>query len=224
MSMGAALPLRTLARREAAFKAAWRHTKWVRFLRFALPTCAILAILGPAVFVYLEPLKSLPADIDIGSLNLDGSKITMDRANLKGFKDGDLPFTIKADQAIQDVSTPYIVDLNGLKADVTMPDRSLAKISADHGVYDSQKDVLTARGNVDIKSPRYMITMRSGVIDFKTNRVTSKEPVTVTMKGGTIDADSMNVFDNGDRVQFGGRVRSVFRRAGAPMSGEGTAP
>jgi lipopolysaccharide export system protein LptC len=224
MSMGAALPLRSPARREAAFKAAWRHTKWVRFLRFALPSCAGLAILGPVLFVYLEPLKSLPADIDIGSLNLDGSKITMDRANLKGFKDGDLPFTINADQAIQDVSTPYIVDLNGLKADVMMPDRSSAKISADHGVYDSQKDVLTARGNVDIKSPRYMITMRSGVIDFKTNRVTSKEPVTVTMKGGTIDADSMNVFDNGDRVQFGGRVRSVFRRAGAPMSEGETAP
>ena len=216
MSLGAALPLRSTMRREAAFKAAWRHTRWVKFLRIAIPVLALLGSLGPVLFVFFEPLKTLPADIDVGSLNLDGSKITMDRANLKGFKDGDLPFTITADQAIQDVSTPYIVDLNGLKADVTMPDRSLAKITADHGVYDRQKDMLTARGNVDIKSPRYLITMRSGVIDFKTNRVTSKEPVTVTMKGGTIDADSMNVFDNGDRVQFGGRVRSVFRRAGAP--------
>jgi len=216
MSLGAALPLRSTMRREAAFKAAWRHTRWVKFLRIAIPVLALLGSLGPVLFVFFEPLKTLPADIDVGSLNLDGSKITMDRANLKGFKDGDLPFTITADQAIQDVSTPYIVDLNGLKADVTMPDRSLAKITADHGVYDSQKDMLTARGNVDIKSPRYLITMRSGVIDFKTNRVTSKEPVTVTMKGGTIDADSMNVFDNGDRVQFGGRVRSVFRKAGAP--------
>jgi len=199
-----------------AFRAAWRHTRWVKFLRIAIPMLAVLASLGPILFVFFEPLKTLPANIDIGALNLDGSKITMDRANLKGFKDGDLPFTITADQAIQDVSTPYIVDLNGLKADVMMPDRTSAKIAADHGVYDSQKDVLTAHGNVDIKSPRYLITMRSGVIDFKTNRVTSKEPVTVTMKGGTIDADSMNVFDNGDRVQFGGRVRSVFRRAGAP--------
>jgi lipopolysaccharide export system protein LptC len=217
MSLGAALPLRSTMRREAAFKAAWRHTRWVKFLRIAIPVLALLGSLGPVLFVFFEPLKTLPADIDIGSLNLDGSKITMDRANLKGFKDGDLPFTITADQAIQDVSTPYIVDLNGLKADVMMPDRTSAKIAADHGVYDSQKDVLTARGNVDIKSPRYLITMRSGVIDFKTNRVTTKEPVTVTMKGGTIDADSMNVFDNGDRVQFGGRVRSVFRRAGAPV-------
>ena len=217
MSLGAALPLRSTMRRDAAFKAALRHTRWVKFLRIAIPVLALLGSLGPVLFVFFEPLKTLPADIDIGSLNLDGSKITMDRANLKGFKDGDLPFTITADQAIQDVSTPYIVDLNGLKADVMMPDRTSAKIAADHGVYDSQKDVLTARGNVDIKSPRYLITMRSGVIDFKTNRVTTKEPVTVTMKGGTIDADSMNVFDNGDRVQFGGRVRSVFRRAGAPV-------
>ena len=224
MSLGAALPLRSTMRREAAFKAAWRHTRLVKFLRIAIPALALIGTLGPILFVFFEPLKSIPADIDIGSLNLDGSKITMDHANLKGFKDGDLPFTITADQAIQDVSTPYIVDLSGLKSDVTMPDRSLAKISADHGVYDSQKDVLTARGNVDIKSPRYLITMRSGVIDFKTNRVTSKEPVTVTMKGGTIDADSMNVFDNGDRVQFGGRVRSVFKRADSPVGSGDVTP
>ena len=80
------------------------------------------------------------------------------------------------------------------------------------------------RSHVDIRSPRYFITMQSGVIDFKTNRVTSKEPVTVTMKGGTIDADSMNVFDNGDRVQFEGRVRSVFKRASAPGDNGGLAP
>lgn len=221
--MGTALPLPSNSRRDAAFKAAWRHARFVRFLRWAIPLAAILTVGGMISFIYFEPLKSLPVKIDVDALNLDGSKITMDHANLRGFKDGDLPFTILADQAIQDVSTPYIVDLRGLKSDITMPDRTVANISADSGLYDSQKDTLNARGHVTIKSPRYSVQMQSGLIDFKTNKIVSKEPVTVTMSAGTIDADSMNVFDNGSRVQFGGRVRSVFRRAAVPESG-GSAP
>jgi hypothetical protein len=133
---------------------------------------------------------------------------------LRGFKDGDLPFIINADKALQDVSTPYIVELVGLQSDIAMPDRTAAKIKADTGVYDSQKDILTVKGNVDIQTARYMILMRSGTIDFKTNRVVSKEAVNVRMAGGTIDAGAMNVFDNGDRVQFDGHVHSVFRRSG----------
>ena len=94
-----------------------------------------------------------------------------------------------------------------------MPDHSAAKIKADTGIYDSQKDVLNVKGNVDIRTPRYKVLMRSGTIDFKTNRVISREAVTVEMAGGVIDANAMNVFDNGDRVQFNGNVRSKFRRA-----------
>jgi lipopolysaccharide export system protein LptC len=180
----------------------------------ALPLTAILAVAATALFLYFDPFRALPVNVDIGSLNLDGSKITMDRASLRGFKDGDLPFIINADKALQDVSTPYIVELVGLQSDIAMPDRTAAKIKADTGVYDSQKDILTVKGNVDIQTARYMILMRSGTIDFKTNRVVSKEAVNVRMAGGTIDAGAMNVFDNGDRVQFDGHVHSVFRRSG----------
>ena len=74
MSLGVALPLRSTLRREAAFKAAWRHTRLVKFLRIAIPALALIGTLGPILFVFFEPLKSIPADIDIGSLNLDGSK------------------------------------------------------------------------------------------------------------------------------------------------------
>jgi lipopolysaccharide export system protein LptC len=101
-----------------------------------------------------------------------------------------------------------------------MPDRTPAKIKADTGVYDSQKDILNVKGNVDIRTARYTVLMRSGTIDFKTNRIVSKEPVKVRMVGGAIDADAMNVFDNGGRVQFDGHVHSVFRRSsGAEVKG-----
>ena len=199
--------------RSDAYRRAIRHSRWVRFLRIGIPLGALMVIGATGAYLYFEPFKALPVDIDIGSLNLDGSKITMDRANLRGFKDGDRPFAITADKAVQDVRTPYIVEMEGLKSDITMPDHSAAKIRADQGVYDSQRDMLTVKGHVDIATSRYHVMMQSGTIDFKTNRVVSKEPVSVQMGGGAIDAGAMNVFDNGDRVQFDGHVRSVFRRS-----------
>lgn len=200
--------------RSDAYRRAKLHSRWVRGLRIAIPSGALLAIGATVVFLYLDPFRALPVEFDLGSLNLDGSKITMDRANLRGFKDGDLPFAITADKAVQDVRTPYIVEMEGLKSDIMMPDHSAAKISADQGVYDSQKDILTVKGHVDFATSRYHVMMRSGTIDFKTNRVVSKEPVSVRMGGGAIDAGAMNVFDNGDRVQYDGHVHSVFRRSG----------
>jgi lipopolysaccharide export system protein LptC len=218
MTVAGVFQTRSDTARHIAYRRALRHSRFVRFLRIALPLVSFLALGGTLIFVYLDPFKPLPINIDIGSLNLDGSKITMDHANLRGFKDGDLPFTILATKAIQDVSTPYIVNLEGLTSDIVMPDRSAAKIKADTGVYDSQKDVLNVKGHVDIRTPRYTVLMQSGTMDFKTNRVISRDAVTVEMAGGTIDAGAMNVFDNGDRVQFNGKVRSKFRR-----SGDGTA-
>jgi len=214
MSVAGVFQPRTDRMRSEAYRSAVRHSRWVRVLRVALPLTAVLAVAATALFLYFDPFRALPVNVDIGSLNLDGSKITMDRASLRGFKDGDLPFMINADKALQDVSTPYIVELFGLRSDITMPDRTSAKIKADTGVYDSQKDILNVKGNVAIQTERYTILMRSGTIDFKTNRVVSKEAVNVRMAGGAIDADAMNVFDNGDRVQFDGHVKSVFRRSG----------
>jgi len=222
MTVAGVFQTRSDALRSEAYRRAIRHSKLVRFLRIALPLGSAIAVGATLILVYLDPFRALPVNIDIGSLNLDGSKITMDHANLRGFKDGDLPFTILADKAIQDVSTPYIMNLEGLTSDIVMPDRSAAKIKADTGIYDSQKDVLTVKGHVDIRTPRYTVLMQSGIIDFKTNRVISREPVSVEMADGTIDAGGMNVFDNGDRIQFDGHVRSKFRRASGDHADDGS--
>jgi hypothetical protein len=52
----------------------------------ALPLTAVLAVAATALFLYFDPFRALPVNVDIGSLNLDGSKVTMDRASLRGFK------------------------------------------------------------------------------------------------------------------------------------------
>jgi lipopolysaccharide export system protein LptC len=58
--------------------------------------------------------------------------------------------------------------------------------------------------------------LKSASIDFKAGTVVSREPVTVTFPNGMIEADSLEVSDNGKVIVFKGRVRTVLERAEEP--------
>lgn len=210
--------------RERSFRRAYRHSALVRFLRMALPLGALIAAVLLVVLPYIRPLKLLSSNIDIGSLTLDGTRITMEMPDLKGFRGDNKPYSISARQAIQDVTRPNVLELVELTSRIETKLGTVARLRSDAGIYDSKKDELSVKGNVQIVSGTSDIRMRSGVIDFKTNSVITREPVEVVMATGTIDANAMSVFDNGNRIVFTGHVRSHFEsRDGAqPRSGTGT--
>ena len=58
--------------------------------------------------------------------------------------------------------------------------------------------------------------MRSADIEFKAGNVRTADPVSVKFTGGTIDADSLEMYDNGQKVVFSGRVKTVMRMAAEP--------
>jgi lipopolysaccharide export system protein LptC len=118
---------------------------------------------------------------------------------------------VTASKAVQDIKQPQIVNLTDLRSTVRMPDHSDAKIAADNGVYDTQKQVLNVNGQVLIETRQYSVRMKSATVDFNANSVISKDPVNVSAVGGVISADEFSVFDNGSRILFNGHVRSVFK-------------
>ena len=196
---------------EKRYRAALRHSRHVSLLRLLIPLGAILILIGLVAYSILDPFKSMPVKVDIGSLKLEGSAIMMERAEMKGYRNGDTPFEVTASKAVQDIKQPQIVNLSDLRSTVTMPDRSNAKIAADSGVYDTQKQILAVHGQVVIETSQYTVRMKSATVDFGANSVISKEPVNVSAVGGVISADEFSVFDNGSRILFNGRVRSVFK-------------
>jgi lipopolysaccharide export system protein LptC len=52
--------------------------------------------------------------------------------------------------------------------------------------------------------------LKSASIDFKGGTVISREPVAVTLTNGTIEAQGLEISDNGRVLTFTGRVRTVF--------------
>lgn len=202
---------------EKRYRAALRHSRFVALLRLVIPLGSILILIGLLGYTILDPFKSLPVAIDIGSLKLEGSAIMMERAEMKGYRNGDAPFSVTASKAVQDIKQPQIVNLTDLRSDVTMPDLSNAKIAADNGIYDTQKQILSVNGRVLIETPQYTVRMRSAIVDFNANSIISTEPVNVTAVGGVISADQFSAFDNGTRILFNGHVRSVFKSTPDPI-------
>ncbi len=193
------------------YRAALRHSRLVWLLRIAIPVGALLALIALIAYSIIDPFKSIPVKLDIGSLKLEGSAIMMERAELKGYRDNNSPFVVTASKAVQDIKQPHIVNLDDLRSDITMPDQTSAKIAADQGVYDTQKQILTVEGQVIVETRQYTMRMQSATVNFTTNSIESRDPVNVSAIGGVISANEFSVFDNGARILFKGRVRSVFR-------------
>ena len=75
---------------ERAFRAARRHSRFVRVSRVAIPVFVLFGLGATVLATYLNPLRmlaKLPVDLD--KLVVSGTKITMEHPRVTGFtKDG----------------------------------------------------------------------------------------------------------------------------------------
>jgi lipopolysaccharide export system protein LptC len=203
--------------RAAAFAAAQRHSKLVRLLRVAILGGAIGAIAILVLIAVFDPFGHVVADLSVGGLSLDGTRIAMDRPKLAGFRKDGRPYLVNAERAIQDVLHPTMVELRGIDAEVGIAGNGASKVTAEIGVYDSATEHMDLSRNIHVKSDEYDVRLQSASIDFKAGVYLSHDPVTVvTSNGATINADSVAALDNGRQLVFEGRVRSVLQVGDAP--------
>lgn len=199
--------------RARAYVRARRHSSRVRWLRRAIPLGAGLAVVLVGLASLFDPLGRLGIEgLSIGGLNLSGTKITMERPRLTGFQKDTRPYEVTADQATQDVRRPSVVELITMRGRLTLDDSGgRAHLEAVRGVFDTQREQLELREGVLVTTESgYRARMRQASVDFKAGTVVSREPVQIDMPGGTIEADALEVADNGGRITFQGRVRSQF--------------
>lgn len=199
------------ARRARAYAAALRHSARVRFLRRAIPIGTGLSILAVMIVGIFDPFRSIGA-VSVGPISLSGSKITMENPRLTGFRAKDAqPYEVTADAASQDIRKPNQVELHGLRARINMENNGFVRLEATSGLYDTQKEQMELRQSVRILTDSgHDARLSSAFVDFKGGTVTSREPVTVTFKGGSIESQRLDVTDNGKKLTFEGRVRAIF--------------
>ena len=202
-------------RRQAAFRAARRHTRWVHILRRTIPIAAVLAVLGVVVTPFLSPMRGL-ASVSLDSVGISGGKVRMEAPRLTGYRKDNRPYEVTAAAALQNIRNPTQVELETLIARLQVEREGWVTVNAKTGLFDTQKEKLRLVDDVRVRTETgYDIRMRTADVDFKGGTVVSKEPVEVELGTATVDANSVDVKDNGAMISFEGRVRVLIKNAKA---------
>ncbi|HSP25219.1 MAG TPA: LPS export ABC transporter periplasmic protein LptC [Saliniramus sp.] len=201
-----------------------RHSRRVRFLKRAIPLGAFLAVALVVGITFFNPFASI-GGLTLGPVSVSGTRVVMDNPRLTGSQGEARPYEVTAQEASQDVREPHLVDLLELRARLTLDaGGDVARVEAATGRFDTQAELLELTRDVRVISTSgYTIDLRSASIDFKTGNVTSPDPVRVEFESGTIEADGMNVVENGKVVSFEGNVRSVLAAPALGMGAQGNA-
>jgi lipopolysaccharide export system protein LptC len=203
--------------RERAFRAAARHSRFVRFCRAAIPVTLVIIVGSVAALAYFKPFHMLPK-LDVSKLVLSGTKITMQAPRLGGFTRDGRPYDLTARAAAQDLANQGVLELTDVHAHVTMTDKSTVEVKAATGVYDTRVDLLTLQTDILITSSTgYSAKLNDAVLDIKKNTIVSDKPVEVTMTNGIVNANHLEVTENGELIHFdkGVEMNVVPAAAGA---------
>ena len=206
--------------RERAFRAAARHSRFVRLFRAAIPITLVLIVGAVLALAYFKPFRLLAKlPIDPSKLVLSGTKITMEAPHLGGFTRDGRPYDLTARAAAQDLANQGVLELTEIHAHIAMQDKSMVDVKAANGVYDTRDDLLTLQSDVVITSSTgYSAKLNEAIIDIKKNTIISDKPVEVKMTSGTVNANHLEVSDNGELIHFDKGVEMNLVPQPAPPS------
>lgn len=196
-----------LSERERAFVKARRHSRAVRILRFALPVCAFatlgLYFLSSDFRISVGGMKASVARVEVSK-----DRLRMIEPKLEGVSDDQGAYTLTADYAEQEISNSNIVHLHKIRADIDNPKEGWTRMTAPKGRFDTASEKLLLLGNIRVANSGGMTSrLTRAEIDMKTQRTYSSEPVTVEALNGTINSDTMEIWNSERVVIFRGNIK-----------------
>lgn len=197
----------------AAYKAATRHTRRVRFLRRALPAAILLGVSIIVIGAWLDPLRLLrELPIEFARLAISGSKLKIEAPKLSGYTSDGRAYSVTAETASQDLTQPGVIEMTGIEAHFEVVGGGTTTLRAGKGTYDSKAERLRLAEAIDIVSTNgFGGKLSEALVDMRKGHMLSTAPVDLRYQDGRVRADRLEIFDNGDRALFEGRVTAEFR-------------
>jgi lipopolysaccharide export system protein LptC len=201
------------------FRAAARHSRFVRFLRMAIPAVILAVAAVIVVATFFNPFRLISAfPIDPGKISLSGTKIVMELPRLNGFTSDSRPYELTARAAAQDITKPEILELKDIDARVELKDGQHVTIKSINGVYDTKGESLKLNDHIVLTSNTgYEARLSEATVNVSTGNIVSESPVEVKLLNGWLNANRLEVMENGDLIRFGGGVELT-------LNSEQTAP
>ena len=202
-------------RRSRTFAAARSHSRFVKLLKFAIPAGSLLAVGLVVAWSLFNPFARIPG-LTVGPISMSGSKIAMESPRLTGFRKDNRAYEVTATTAYQDIRKPNVIELKDMKARLAIDDAgTMANLVSRTGIFDTGKEHLDLRDEIRVWTETgEQVELKSASIDFKTGSGVSHEAVKITTPTLKLDANGMEIGDNGQRITFTGNVKTVLIREG----------
>jgi lipopolysaccharide export system protein LptC len=189
-----------------------RHSAHVRLLRRGIPGFAAGGVAILALISWLNPIRAvteLPVTLD--SVVVSGTKVTMEAPKLTGFTRDNRAYTVTAEAATQDFTNPTVMELTGIRGKMEMQGSGNIDMTAVAGVYNTKSELLTlTQYIVLISSQGYEGHLTEANVDVRKSHIVSEKPVEVFLPNGKLDANRMEVMDNGELIRFDKGVELVL--------------
>lgn len=197
---------------DRVFRAAARHSRFVRFLRLAIPAGILLVVAVIVGATFFNPFRLITAfPIDPGKISLSGTKIVMELPRLNGFTSDSRPYELTARAAAQDITKPDILELKDINAHVELKDGQRVTIKSINGLYDTKGELLKLNDQIVLTSSSgYEGHLSEASVNVSTGHILSESPVQVKLLNGWLNANRLEIMENGDLIRFGAGVELLL--------------
>ena len=168
---------------------------------------ALTAFLAQSGFFY----NFLPQKAVIPEVLENATVISGRESHISGIDKENQPYEIAAKKGMQDKLSGHLVHLEAVTGVFHRPDNKQVNLVSNTALYDAKTKGMTLLGDVVFEEPgRYKARMQKASVNLDDKSLVSDSPVHVDMATGTVEADSLEIMDNGRRSLFKGRVKAVF--------------
>ena len=142
---------------------------------------------------------------------VEPDRITAGSSTVTGIDAEKQPYQVTAKRGWQDGKTPNLVHLEDPVGNFQRAGGAKYSITGTTGLYDTEAKTLDLDGNVVLQQQdRFTARMDKAHIVVKDKTLTSDTAVTASFASGTVDANGMQITDDGNRILFLNGVKARF--------------
>ena len=144
-------------------------------------------------------------------------EVQLTGARYRGLTPAGKPYEITAAKANEAPDGSGRVDMDQPTAILTMRNGSLVNLQSNAGVFNKQTDIVSMSGAVVVTQPDRNLRLDTEALEanLKAGDMHSDVAVQVQDIDRRINADSMQVYDNGARIVFGGAAKMIIKNSNA---------
>lgn len=185
------------------------HTRFVRWMRLALPVAAFLIV----AVVFAWPEMDAPVLPDGKGAAGTGSRNEVVAPRFESRDEDRQPYTITAARAAQDPEDTDLIRLDKPVADMTLNSGKWLAGQADQGVFSQSRRILVLQGHVRLNhDDGYELFLERVSIDLRSRTAASDAPVRGHGPAGLVEAQGFTAEMDGRRLVFLGPARLVLNR------------